>query len=73
VEEELGPVEAEKLANMLGESSDKERIYLEYRSALDKKSLGEELEKAAILIRALADGLCPVPASDAGPVEAPPA
>jgi hypothetical protein len=68
-EEELGPAEAEKLANMLGEASDKERIYLQYRSDVDKKSLGEELQKAAILIRALANGLCPVPPGHTGGVD----
>jgi hypothetical protein len=71
VEEELGTAESEKLANMLGEASDKERLYLEYRSAADKKPLGEELEKAAILIRALADGLCPVPPFGTGRLESP--
>jgi hypothetical protein len=71
VDEELGVSEAEKLATMLGEASDKERLYLQYRSAPDKKAFGEELEKAAILIRALANGLCPAPPAENGRVESP--
>jgi hypothetical protein len=71
VEEELGGAEAEKLATMLGEASDKERLYLQYRSSEDKKAFSEELEKAAILIRALANGLCPSPPADNGRVESP--
>lgn len=73
VETELGQAESEKLAHMLGEGSDKERLYLQYRSAEDKKALGEELEKAAILIRALANGLCPTPPPDPSLAGYPPA
>jgi hypothetical protein len=72
VEQELGAAEAEKLATMLGEASDKERLYLQYRSSADKKSLGEELEKSAILIRALATGLCSTPPADNGRIESRP-
>jgi hypothetical protein len=57
IEEEIGPVEAERLAKVMGEASDKEQLYLQYRSADNKKALSEELEKASILIRALANGL----------------
>ena len=71
VGEELGAAEAEKLAHVLGESSDKEKLYLQYRSAEDKRTLSEELEKAAILIQALANGLCPAPPADPGRVESP--
>lgn len=71
VDEELGAVEAERLANVLAEASDKEGLYLEYRSAPDKKELAEELEKASILIQALANGLCPAPPSTPGPVQSP--
>jgi hypothetical protein len=56
---------------MLAEASDKEKLYIQYRSAEDKKSLSEELEKASILIRALANGLCPTPPSAPGRVESP--
>lgn len=55
--EEIGQAEAEKLAKAMGESSDKERLFLQYRSAEDKRAITEELEKAAILIQALANGL----------------
>lgn len=71
--EELGDSEADRLANAMGEASDKEKIYLQYRSAEDKKYLTEELEKAAILIQALANGIYVVPPSDPTLVESPPA
>lgn len=61
--EELGEGETDRLANALGEASDKEKIYLQYRAADDKKYLTEELEKAAILIKALANGIFVVPPS----------
>ncbi len=64
-EEELGPVETDRLANALAEASDKEKIYLQYRSAEDKKYLTEELEKAAILIQALANGIYVAPPAEA--------
>ena len=67
----LGAAEAEKLSNVMGEASDKERLYLQYHSAEDRKYLLEELEKAAILIQALANGLCPVPPVPPGRVESP--
>jgi hypothetical protein len=70
--EELGAVEADRLANALGEASDKEKIYLQYRSSEDKKYLTEELEKAAILIQALANGLYVIPPADPAWVETPP-
>jgi hypothetical protein len=71
VGEELGAAETDRLSHMLAEASDKEKVYLQYRSAEDKKSLSEELEKASILIRALANGLCPSPPSAPGRVESP--
>ena len=55
--EELGPAETERLSKALAEASDKERIFLEYRSSDRKKYLEEELEKASILIQALANGI----------------
>lgn len=70
----LGAAEAERLAHVMGEASDKESLYLQYRSAADRKSLLEEVEKAAILIQALANGLCaipPVPPVPPGRVESP--
>ena len=69
--EELGAVESDRLANALGEASDKEKIYLEYRAAEDKKYLTEELEKAAILIQALANGIYVAPPAEAEPQSAP--
>lgn len=69
--EELGTAETERLSNMLAEASDKERLYLQYRSSGDKKSLAEELEKAAILIQALANGICLAPPADPGRVQSP--
>jgi hypothetical protein len=72
-EEELGSVEADRLTLALGEAGDKEKIYLEYRSSDRKKYLEEELEKAAILLRALANGLYMAPPEeDAGVVSGPP-
>lgn len=56
-EEELGAAETERLSVALGEASDKEKIYLEFRASDRKKHLTEELEKASILIRALANGI----------------
>jgi hypothetical protein len=72
-EEELGPTETERLALALGEASDKEKIFLEYRTSDRKGYLSEELEKAAILIRALANGIF-VPVQGMGPAlaDAPP-
>jgi hypothetical protein len=57
----LGQGEAERLSKSLGEACDKEKLYLQYRSAPDQKALAEELEKAAILIQALANGLFVAP------------
>ncbi len=71
VSEELGDAEAERLANVLAEASDKERLYLQYRSSENKQDLAEELGKAAILIQALANGLCPTPPSTPGLVQSP--
>lgn len=72
VEEELGAAETHRLTQALAEASDKERIYLEFRSSDRKQELMEELEKAAILIRALANGLYMTPAEDSAWVESPP-
>lgn len=71
--DELGEGEADRLANAMGEASDKEKIYLQYRSAEDKRYLTEELEKAAILIQALANGIYVAPPSDQALAETPPA
>lgn len=57
VAEEVGEAEADRLARSMGEASDKERLYVQFRSAEDKKFLSEELEKAGILLQALANGL----------------
>jgi hypothetical protein len=65
-EEELGATETDRLAQAMGEASDKEKIFLEYRSSDRKGYLTEELEKASILIRALANGIYVTP-SDPGP------
>jgi len=61
--EELGETEAQRLANILGDSSNKEKLYLEFRAAENKNHMIEELEKAHILIHALANGIY-VPAND---------
>ena len=73
VEEELGATETERLSLALREASDKEKIYLEYRPSDRKDFLIEELEKASILIRALAYGIF-MPAHEPGqaPWEKPP-
>lgn len=73
-EEELGTTETDRLSLALGEASDKEKIYLEFRASDRKKYLTEELEKASILIRALANGIYMGGPSEAGqaPVQFPP-
>lgn len=60
---ELGDVEALRLATILGEAADKEKVFLEFRSSATKNHLLEELEKAHILIQALANGIY-VPSND---------
>jgi hypothetical protein len=60
-DEELGPSEAERLAAALGSACDKEKLYLEFRSSDRREYLIEELEKAAILIQALANGIYMAP------------
>jgi hypothetical protein len=65
VTEELGTPEAERLAVTLSQASDPEKIYLEYRDSDRKKDLTEELEKASILIQALANGIFMEPAQSA--------
>lgn len=55
--EELGESETRRLAQALAEGSDKEGIYLEFRSSERRKYLVEELEKASILLQALANGI----------------
>lgn len=57
VSEELGPQEAVRLAEALTKACDKEALYLDFRASDRKKVLEEELEKAAILIQALANGI----------------
>ncbi|GEM_PF-1844299 len=59
--EELGDMEADRLSSALGEACDKENIFLEFRASDRKKYLVEELEKAAILIQALANGIYMAP------------
>lgn len=56
-QEELGSGEAERLGKVLGEACDKEKVFLEFRSSDRKQFLVEELEKAAILVQALANGI----------------
>jgi hypothetical protein len=70
-EEELGSTESERLSQALREASDKEKIFLEYRTSDRKKYLEEELEKAAILIQALANGIY-MPPLEPGPESAAP-
>lgn len=55
--EELGESEIRRLANALAEGSDKEKLYLEFRAFDHRKTLIEELEKASILLQALANGI----------------
>jgi hypothetical protein len=57
VVEELGLQEAEKLSSSLSQGSDQEKLFLEFRTSDRRKELVEELEKAAILIQALANGI----------------
>jgi hypothetical protein len=54
---ELGAPEAVRLAEALAKASDKESLFLEYRTSDRRKHLEEELDKAAILIQALANGI----------------
>ncbi len=61
VQEDLGDVEAERLSVALGQACDKEKIYLEFRDTDRKAHLVEELEKSAILIQALANGIYMAP------------
>jgi hypothetical protein len=71
--EELGAAETERLALALSEASDKEKIFLEFRTSDRQGYLSEELEKAAILIRALANGIfVPVPGMGSAPADSPP-
>ncbi|HKP96197.1 MAG TPA: hypothetical protein VJ385_10605 [Fibrobacteria bacterium] len=67
--EELGAGESDRLSQALAEASDKEKIYLEYRSSEHRKYLTEELEKASILIQALANGIYMAPPEDAAQPE----
>ena len=60
-QEELGATETDRLTLALTEASDKQKLYLEYRSSDQKKHLEEELEKASILIQALANGIYMAP------------
>jgi len=57
VADELGSQEASRLAEALGKACDKEVLFLAFRTSDRKKHLEEELEKAAILIQALANGI----------------
>ncbi|MEO6094235.1 MAG: hypothetical protein ABIW76_00690 [Fibrobacteria bacterium] len=69
-EAELGITETERLALALSEASDKEKIFLEFRTSDRKDYLSEELKKAAILIQALANGIfVPVPGRGSGPAD----
>lgn len=54
---ELGAQEAGRLAEALAKACDKEGLYLEFRATDRRKHLEEELEKASILIQALANGI----------------
>lgn len=60
--EELGADEADRLSTAFGEACDKEKVFLEYRLSDRKEYLTEELEKASILIQALANGIYIEPA-----------
>lgn len=57
VSDELGSQEALRLAEALTKACDKESLYLDFRTSDRKKYLEEELDKAAILIQALANGI----------------
>src|SRR5687768_1371004 len=57
VREELGAQEAVRLAEALTRACDKESLFLEFRTSDRRKHLEEELEKAAILVQALANGI----------------
>jgi hypothetical protein len=57
VSQELGAQEAVRLAEALTRACDKESLFLEFRTSDRRKYLEEELEKAAILIQALANGI----------------
>ncbi len=55
--DELGATESDRLSAVLTEASDKEKVFLEFRASDHKAHLSEELEKASILIQALANGI----------------
>jgi hypothetical protein len=57
VSEELGPQEGARLAEALAKACDKESLYLSFRTSDRKRHLAEELDKASILIQALANGI----------------
>lgn len=71
VTEELGDQEAIRLAESLSKASDKENLFLEFRTSDRKKYLEEELEKASILIQALANGIYMAQGAEESPDQAP--
>jgi hypothetical protein len=73
VSEELGSTEAVRLADALTKACDKESIYLDFRGSDRKKQLEEELEKASILIQALANGIYMAQPDEAAEAAAAPA
>ena len=66
ISEEVGLQEAEKLAMTLGQAADKEKIYRQFHASDRPQDLSEEVEKAAILIQALANGIYMAPLPEEG-------
>lgn len=71
VASELGAQEAVRLAEALAKACDKETLFLEFRTSDRRRHLEEELEKAAILIQALANGIYMGHASEGADAPAP--
>jgi hypothetical protein len=70
VSEEIGQQEGARLAEALAKASDKESLYLTFRTSDRKRHLAEELEKASILVQALANGIYMSQGGDDEPVAA---
>ena len=66
ISDEVGPQEAERLAEALGKACEKEVLYLEFRRSPHKPHLIEEMEKSSILLQALAHGIYRVPMEGLG-------
>jgi len=54
---EVGPPECDKIVQAMRDAVNPERVAKQFSESEDRPALMEELDKAAILVRALADGL----------------